>query len=249
MRALTVASYNIHKGMSPLNRHLRLEEIACALETVLPDLAFLQEVQGRNLRRARRCSDWSSLPQHRYLARRLELMSVYGLNAAYEYGHHGNALLSRFPIHSWCNLDISVNRFESRGILHCVLHPAGWPTPVVALCAHFNLLGRDRSKQYQALTAYLTHASDAGIPLILAGDFNDWRVQASDQLARDLGLNEVFLMLHGEHALSFPARMPFLPLDRIYVRGLKPLRAEVLHGAPWARLSDHLPLVASLLPA
>jgi endonuclease/exonuclease/phosphatase family metal-dependent hydrolase len=249
MRALTVASYNIHKGMSPLNRHQRLEEIASALETVMPDLAFLQEVQGRNRRRVQRPGDGSNQPQHRYLARRLELMSVYGLNAAYEYGHHGNALLSRYPIHSWCNVDISVNRFESRGILHCVLHPAGWRTPVVALCAHFNLLGHDRRKQYQALTAYLDHASDIGIPLILAGDFNDWRAQATERLARDLDLSEVFLSLHGEHALSFPARMPFLPLDRIYVRGLRPLRAEVLHGAPWARLSDHLPLVASLVPA
>jgi endonuclease/exonuclease/phosphatase family metal-dependent hydrolase len=40
--------------------------------------------------------------------------------------------------------------------------------------------------------------------------------------------------------------MPFLQLDRIYVRGFKVESAEVLHGAIWAKLSDHAPIVASL---
>jgi endonuclease/exonuclease/phosphatase family metal-dependent hydrolase len=40
--------------------------------------------------------------------------------------------------------------------------------------------------------------------------------------------------------------MPVLKLDRIYVRGLKIEHAQVLHGASWARLSDHAPLVADL---
>jgi endonuclease/exonuclease/phosphatase family metal-dependent hydrolase len=48
---------------------------------------------------------------------------VYGLNAAYEHGHHGNAVLTRHPIIEWCNRDLSVNRFESRGLLHCMLLP------------------------------------------------------------------------------------------------------------------------------
>ncbi|WP_338059431.1 hypothetical protein [Aquitalea magnusonii] len=52
MNPLKVTTYNIHKGMSPLNRHLRVEEIAQALETLSPDLLFLQEVQGKNLLRA-----------------------------------------------------------------------------------------------------------------------------------------------------------------------------------------------------
>ncbi len=40
--------------------------------------------------------------------------------------------------------------------------------------------------------------------------------------------------------------MPVLQLDRIYVRGFEISNATVLHGASWARLSDHAPIVAEL---
>jgi endonuclease/exonuclease/phosphatase family metal-dependent hydrolase len=38
--------------------------------------------------------------------------------------------------------------------------------------------------------------------------------------------------------------LPVSHLDRIYVRGLTPLTAHVPHGLAWARMSDHLPLIA-----
>lgn len=248
MQALRVVTFNMHKGMSPLNRHVRLEDIAQALLANSADLVFLQEVQGRNLRRAIRHSEWSPLPQHHFLAHKLDCKVVYGLNSAYDHGHHGNALLTRFPVKSWCNLDISVNPYESRGVLHCLLQPPGWDRPLAALCAHLNLLGYDRRKQYHTLAEYIRRNIPEDVPLILAGDFNDWRGQASRCLAEEAGLLEVHYRLFGAHARSFPARMPILPLDRIYVRGLKPVHAAVLDQMPWPRLSDHLPLEAVLLP-
>jgi endonuclease/exonuclease/phosphatase family metal-dependent hydrolase len=48
-------------------------------------------------------------------------------------------------------------------------------------------------------------------------------------------------------ARTFPAAMPMLKLDRIYVRGFDVLDARVLHGASWARLSDHAPIIAELV--
>jgi len=248
MEPLRVITFNMHKGMSPLNRRVRLDDIARALDVQAPDLVFLQEVQGKNQRRALRHADWSIVPQHHFLSRRLRLRAAYGLNAAYEHGHHGNAVLTRFPITSWCNLDISVNPYESRGMLHCQLQPPGWPVPLSALCAHLNLLGHDRRKQYQALARYIHDNVPAEEPLILAGDFNDWRGQASLCLQEEAGLTEVHQTLFGSLARSFPARLPVLALDRIYVRGLRPLHAEVLGDRPWPNLSDHLPLAASLLP-
>lgn len=247
MDSLHVATYNIHKGMSPLNRHLRVEDMACALGEMAPDLLFLQEVQGHNLRRAARHTNWPESAQHDYLASRLGCNAAYGLNAAYQHGHHGNALLSRHPIVATSNLDISVNRFESRGVLHCEIHPDGWPRPVVALCIHLNLLAHDRRKQYAALARYLRNHVSEDAPLILAGDFNDWRGEATLSFMDHLGLSEVFRTLYGQHALSFPARMPVLPLDRIYTRGLMPVEARIHRGMPWASLSDHLPLSAQLM--
>ena len=247
-KPISVMTYNIHKGMSPLNRHLRVEDMADALAELAPDMLFLQEVQGKNLERALRHHRWPAQPQHRFLADRLSHRAVYGLNAAYDHGHHGNALLTRFAVREWCNRDISVNRFESRGVLQCVLQPDGWPQPVVALCGHFNLLAADRRKQYLGLASYVQQAIAEDLPLILAGDFNDWRGEASALLYRELGLEEAFLQTRGAHAQSFPARMPMLTLDRIYVRGLKVEAARVLSGRPWSGLSDHLPLCAEIRP-
>ena len=248
MTPLRMITFNMHKGMSPLNRHLRLDDIAQALSLETPDLVFLQEVQGRNLRLALQHAAWSPLPQHHFLARHLGFRVVYGLNSSYGHGHHGNAILARYPIDSWCNLNISVNHYGDRGLLHCQLQPPGWPRPVVALCAHLNLFGYDRRKQYRTLAAYIRRNIPDDLPLILAGDFNDWRGQATRYLAEEAGLMEVHHRLFGSHALSFPARMPMLALDRIYVRGLKPVSAQVLNQGLWPRLSDHLPLAAALLP-
>jgi endonuclease/exonuclease/phosphatase family metal-dependent hydrolase len=82
--------------------------------------------------------------------------------------------------------------------------------------------------------------------LVVAGDFNDWRGHASAVLARELGLGEVFELALGRAARSFPARLPILTLDRIYVRGLGVGEARRHAGGPWARLSDHAALAARL---
>ena len=48
--SLIITSYNIHKGMSPLNRFVKMEGIAAALDQVQSDIICLQEVQGQNLK-------------------------------------------------------------------------------------------------------------------------------------------------------------------------------------------------------
>lgn len=248
MQPINVLTYNIHKGMSPLNRHVRIQEMMNALKSVAPDIVILQEVQGKNVRRLITHEAWPVVPQHKFLGHHLDLKAVYGLNAVYDHGHHGNAVLSRFPIKGWSNKDISVNALESRGILQCTLQPKGWLSPVAIFSVHLNLLARDRRKQYQVLIRHIQEQVPEGMPVIVAGDFNDWRGEASDPLLQGLGLQEVFLLGQGRHALSFPARMPLLSLDRIYIRGLHPVSAMVMKNSPWSHLSDHLPLLASLVP-
>ena len=55
--------------------------------------------------------------QHDFLAEGVWPNTAYGGNAIYDHGHHGNAILSRFPILSSHNQDISELRFERRGML------------------------------------------------------------------------------------------------------------------------------------
>jgi endonuclease/exonuclease/phosphatase family metal-dependent hydrolase len=86
-------------------------------------------------------------------------------------------------------------------------------------------------------------------PLIIAGDFNDWRNRADDLLAHRLNLIEVFGGiggLGGAPGRSFPAKLPIFRLDRIYVRGFHVDKAEVHFGSPWSKISDHAALSAHL---
>jgi cardiolipin synthase len=48
--------------------------------------------------------------------------------------------------------------------------------------------------------------------------------------------------------LTFPSLMPVFALDRFYLRGLRCRSTMVPRGCAWARMSDHLPLVAELEP-
>ena len=45
---------------------------------------------------------------------------------------------------------------------------------------------------------------------------------------------------------TFPSRIPLFSMDRIYVRGFRCVQTAVPRGTAWARMSDHLPLVAEL---
>lgn len=85
-------------------------------------------------------------------------------------------------------------------------------------------------------------------PLIVAGDFNDWRLHATRELAHPLNMYEVFELVKGRSARTFPAALPLVALDRIYVRGFQVPTAHVHHGRAWARVSDHAAITALLVP-
>jgi endonuclease/exonuclease/phosphatase family metal-dependent hydrolase len=244
--AFTVVTYNIHKGFSAFNRRLVVHEIRERLHALSADVVFLQEVQGLHRRHSRRHHAWPEEAQHEFLAEEGG-HSAYGMNAAYQDGHHGNAIVSRFPIVKSDNVDISHHALESRGLLHCELEVPGWKAPLHCINVHLGLWGRSRRLQIEWLCQRIREAVPASAPLVVAGDFNDWRGDATMVLSRELGLEEVFHQSLGHHARSFPARLPILSLDRIYVRDLLVGSAQRLAGGPWSRLSDHAALSARLM--
>lgn len=243
---LHITTYNIHKGFSQFNKRMMLHELKEQLHQMHADLVFLQEVQGEHLGHAERHEDWPEEPQYEFLADELWGDFAYGKNAVYPQGHHGNAVLSRYPIVAWENINISTHTMESRGLLHCEVEIPGWNDKLHCVNVHLGLGGRGRLKQLQAIRDRIQKVVPPHAPLIIAGDFNDWRIQAGDFLARSLHVREVFEQLHGASAKSFPAAMPMLRLDRIYYRGLKLKTAFVHHGRPWSRISDHAALSATM---
>ncbi|HWU85226.1 MAG TPA: endonuclease/exonuclease/phosphatase family protein [Rhodocyclaceae bacterium] len=244
---LHVATYNIHKGFSQFNRSLMVHELRAQLRALNPDLLFLQEVQGLHERHAHRHPRWPGQPQHEFLADDI-WHNAYAQNVVYDHGHHGNAILSRFPILSSRNQDVTHLRFEKRGLLHCTVQPGGWTRPLHCVCSHLSLFAASRRWQMNALARDIEELIPADAPLIIAGDFNDWRNQAQRYLADRLGLQEVFAGSDGRPQRTFPAALPLMRLDRIYVRGFRIEHAEVHTGVGWVRISDHAPLSARLLP-
>ncbi len=243
---LHVATYNIHKGFSQFNRRMVLHELRERLRETNADIVFLQEVQGAHALHANRFADWPVEPQYEFLADSVWSEHAYGRNAVYDHGHHGNAILSRYPIVSVENLDVSTNPFESRGLLHCEIHLPLEDIKVHCLCVHFALIEHGRKQQLRALIERIEETVPTDAPIIVAGDFNDWRNRVGHRLNDALGLREVFRTRNGRSAKSFPSRLPIFSLDRIYVRGFAIDRAEVHHGHVWSRISDHAMLSAQL---
>lgn len=249
---LKVVTYNIHKGFSQFNQHMTVHELREQLRALGPDIVFLQEVQGMHRGHAERIDNWPDGMQHDFLAEDVWQSTAYGRNVIYDHGHHGNAILARFPIEHAFNQDVTHLRFERRGLLHCAIDVPGFAKALHCVCVHLSLFARSRRRQMDALSSYLEDIADPDSPLVIAGDFNDWRNEAAELLAARLGLTEVFGGggdSSGFPGRSFPAKRPVLRLDRIYVRGFSVDHAEIHFGEPWSKISDHAALSARLRAA
>lgn len=246
MPEISIATYNIHKGFSLFNRRFVLHELRERLRELDADVVFLQEVLGAHSHGARTGAEAMLQSQYEFLARESWPHFAYGKNSVYEAGHHGNAILSRYPILNWDNQDISAHRFESRGVLCCELALPQRNARLYCLCVHLGLFARGRRMQLGALVEYIRRRVPDGAPLIIAGDFNDWNNRARLLLARELGLHEVFEIGKGALARSYPVGFPMLRLDRIYVRGLSVKNVAIHAQHPWNRISDHAALSARL---
>lgn len=68
------------------------------------DLVLLQEVVGKHEKHTPTTS------QFEFLADGVWPHFAYGKNAVYDEGHHGNAILSLYPIVEWKNLDFQTKK-------------------------------------------------------------------------------------------------------------------------------------------
>jgi endonuclease/exonuclease/phosphatase family metal-dependent hydrolase len=246
---LRVATYNIHKGVRGVGPRKRLEihNLVLGIEALDADMVFLQEVRQSHRGEARRFHEthggWPRMPQAEYLAPEGYAVA-YRTNAVTRHGEHGNALLSRWPLGDIGHHDVSDHRFEQRGLLHV---PVEWNSLTLhAVVAHFGLTHSSRVRQVERLARFIDAEVPADALLIVAGDFNDW-AERLDALMHMCGLRRAMVEGSTRARLStFPSRVPVFSLDRIYTRGLRCVSTSVPRGVAWARMSDHLPLVAEL---
>ena len=249
---LRVATYNIHKGVRGVGPSKRLEihNLGLGVKALDADLVFLQEVRHFHHREAQQFArtsfGWPDQGQADFLAPD-GYEVAYRTNAVTPHGEHGNALLSRWPLGDVGHHDVSDHRFEQRGLLHV---PVRWTVGgqvriVHAVVAHLGLMHAGRVRQVQRLAEFIDKQVPADALLVVAGDFNDWG-EKLDAPMREHGLLRAVSPTGSARHATFPSRLPFFSLDRIYTRGLRCVSMQVPKGSAWARMSDHLPLLAEL---
>lgn len=228
---LKILSYNIHKGTGWKIGSSTIHLIQNQIQELDSDIIFLQEVRGNQLEALK----------HEFFPH-----FSYGKNMVYKKGHHGNVILSKHPIIFTENIDISMNRFERRGLLHSIVKIHDCNLSLHLLCTHLGLFSKDRRKQLDVIVNYINENIPADAPIILGGDFNDWRGHATKPLIKNLEFQEAFLNINNSYAKTFPAWIPTLKLDRLYFRGFNVNYANRLTQKSWRLLSDHIAIDVSL---
>jgi len=197
------------------------------LEAAQPDISALQEIDNRTTKAAR--------DPFSYFGQMFGWTSVAARTLAARDGHYGHIVLSRWPIESLGEIDLSVRWREPRkAIVGAVASPAG---RIIVIAAHLGLLPFERRRQLARLRTRLESIPDR--PLVVLGDFNDFPGR---------GLAERSLcppLTPTPELATYPSRLPLLPLDRIlFSDPLELTTIATLRDA--GRASDHLPLLASL---
>jgi endonuclease/exonuclease/phosphatase family metal-dependent hydrolase len=242
---LRIVTYNIHKGFSAGNRRFVLHQMREALLSTDADILFLQEMQGEHTKHQITHQNWPLCSPSEFIAQQDWPYIAYAKNAEYSAGHHGNALLCKYPFIQWENINVSPFSWASRSLLHGIIKPPNFDSNLHIICIHLGLTGIERRRQFDTLSTRISEHVPQDAPLIVAGDFNDWTGQGQKRFAQQLELQETFRTLHQRHAKTWPAWMPLLTMDRIYYRGLYPVSCERPTHKLWQKLSDHAPLIAS----
>jgi endonuclease/exonuclease/phosphatase family metal-dependent hydrolase len=219
-----------------MDRRVRPKRIADVLKEVDADVVALQEVAGMD----------EPSREHNHLhaiAEELGLDYRIGENRRLRGASYGNAVLTRLPIHSQHNHDITFKKSEPRGALHVTLG-LGTTWAVQIFNVHLGTGFFERRYQGPRLINVLNDHSQAASPRIVLGDFNEWtRGRASHLLAHHFQTAEPRSRLG--RARSYPGIMPLLHLDHIYYDSPLKLTNIDVHRSRLALLaSDHLPLVA-----
>jgi len=236
MNTIKVATYNIHKCVG-MDRKYSPERIVDVLREIDADVVGLQEVLCHSRLHKRD-------HQAEFIAGELGMDFRLGENRRINGGEYGNVVLSRFPIESHVNYDISVRKYEPRGCLRAEIAVNGGQ-PLQFINVHMGTSYFERRLQvHKMLAQHVLDSPELAGRRIVAGDFNEWVSGITTRLFRS-NFKCVDPKLHLGQARTFPGLLPLVHLDHVYFDDNFRLRNASLHRSRTALIaSDHLPIVA-----
>ena len=236
MLRFRAATYNIHKCQG-LDRRVSPERIVKVLREIKADVIALQEVlaiRGKG----------NEHDHAHFIAEALKLDYRLGENRRLRGGAYGNLVLSRWPLLSSVNHDISIYGREQRGCLRVDIQ---LPNEFVLHVYNVHLGTSFTERRHQArrlLDTAILQSDDHDGPRLLLGDFNEWtRGLASRLLAEHFQSADLRMAMRRKR--TYPGVLPLLHLDHIYYDRELELENAALHRSRTALVaSDHLPIVA-----
>lgn len=233
---LRVVTYNIHKCRG-LDRRVRPDRIAAVLRELEADVIALQEVVNVP-------HGPPEAHQGDYLASELGMQVVHGEVRALHGGGYGNVTLSRWPVRSSCNYDVTVRGQEPRGCLRADIDlPGGRMLHLFNVHLGTSFLERRHQGRRLVDSVLPQHQGHARI---LVGDFNEWTRGLASQLL-SAHLVSADIRTHLSRARTYPGVLPFWHLDHVYHdEVLRVERMQLLRSSLTLVASDHLPLIADL---
>jgi endonuclease/exonuclease/phosphatase family metal-dependent hydrolase len=237
---LRIATYNIHKGRG-LDRRTSPARIISILQSLDADILCLQEVVN--------APGTSLYDQAGEIERALPgYNACFGANRPLHGGTYGNLTLSRLPIRSWRNHDLTSHR-EERGVLQTDLEFG--PQLLHLFNVHLGTGLYERRRQARVLLGEkILTSPQLTAPRLVVGDLNEWTHGLTTRLLRD-----TFQTFSPRHTLrlpaTFPGLLPILTLDHCYYEPpLELLETHLVRTSTALIASDHLPLIADFtLPA
>jgi endonuclease/exonuclease/phosphatase family metal-dependent hydrolase len=234
---LRVVTYNVHRCKG-LDGRVRPDRVAKVLKEIDADIVALQEVV---------CIPGGEPEgdQAHYLAREIGADFLFGENRKLWGGAYGNVVLSKLPMKTVKNHDLSVRGRERRGCLHIDVELAGRVLHVFNV--HLGTAFLERRKQGRKLAGLdILLNNELKGPRLLLGDFNEWAPGLTTKLLR-AHMQSVDIKKHLRRRRTYPGVLPMFHLDHIYHDESMEVVGLTLHRTRTALVaSDHLPLVAEL---
>ncbi len=227
--SIRLVSWNIQYGQ---NLELALAELRSIPDLMRADIILLQEMQSTGVA---------------MLADSLDLHYVYSPAAVHP--HHqdlfGNAVLSRWPIVASAadKLPHPTPVTGHARISVSARLDLGGGREMVVVSIHTATVVVEQDKRLDQATAALDSLAPAGVPVVVAGDFNtatDYDVTELGQLARRLGFRRVRLPegpTIANKVKKFPGSESVL--DHVFTRGLTAGSRGVARAT---QASDHYPV-------